>query len=181
MTILSLWLPILLSAVIVWIASALIWTVLPWHKSDFRKLPDEEAARAAIKGAVPGTYMLPFCVDQNEYKKEEVQQKFIEGPQAYLTVIPNGLPKMAPKLLQIFLFYILIGVLAAYFVSRTIDADSSYLEVFRIAGTTAFIAHGVAYFQDSIWFGRPWSLTAKTLFDALIYGLLTGGVFGWLV
>ncbi len=181
MTILSLWLPILLSAVLVWVASALIWTVLPWHKSDFRKLPDEEAARAAINGAEPGKYMLPYCVDQNEYKKEEVQQKFIDGPQAYLTVIPNGLPNMAPKLLQIFLFYILIGVLAAYFVSRTIEMDSSYLEVFRIAGTTAFIAHGVAFFQDSIWFGRPWSLTAKTLFDALIYGLLTGGVFGWLV
>lgn len=181
MTILSLWLPILISAVIVWVASALVWTVLPWHKSDWKKTPDEEAARAALKGIKPGNYMLPYCADQEEYKQEESQQKFIDGPQAFITVVPNGLPNMAPKLLQIFVYYILIGVLVAYFVSRTIALDSTYLDVFRIAGTTAFIAHGIAYIQDSIWFGRPWSLTAKTLVDALIYGLLTGGVFGWLV
>ena len=181
MTILSLWMPILASAVVVWIASALVWMVLPWHKSDWKKVPKEDEARSALAGAEPGCYMLPFCVDQEEYKTPEVQQKFIDGPQAFITVVPNGLPTMGPKLLQIFLYYILIGILAAYFVSRTVGPGSDYLEVFRIAGTTAFVAHGVAYFQDSIWFGRPWSLTAKTLLDAFIYALLTGGVFGWLV
>ena len=49
-----------------------------------------------------------------------------------------------------------------------------------VVGATAFIAHGIAGIPDSIWFGRPWSLTAKNMFDALLYGLLTGGAFGWL-
>ena len=49
-----------------------------------------------------------------------------------------------------------------------------------IAGAVAFVAYGIAYIQDSIWFGRPWPITARYIFDALIYGLLTGGTFGWL-
>jgi hypothetical protein len=60
------------------------------------------------------------------------------------------------------------------------SADADYLEIFRITCTVAWAAYGIAFIQDSIWFGRPWSTTIKNLLDALIYGLLTGGVFGWL-
>ncbi len=180
MTIISLWMPILVSAAVVWIASALVWMVLPWHKTDWTAPADEDGLRQALKGATPGLYMLPYCVDPKALNDEAMKKKFIDGPLAYITVIPNGLPKMGPKLGMTFLFYLLVGIIAAYFVSRTVGAGD-YLEVFRIAGTTAFVAYGIAYFQESIWFGRPWSLTAKSLLDALIYGLLTGGVFGWLV
>lgn len=180
MGIVELWIPILVSAIVVFVMSALVWIVLPWHKSDFSKTADEEAVRGALKGASPGLYMVPYCTDPAELKNEAVAQKYIEGPQAYITVIPNGLPQMGGKLVLSFLYYILVGILCAYFVTRTRAPDASYLEVFRIAGTTAFIAYGIAYIQDSVWFGRPWSLTAKNLVDALLYALLTGGVFGWL-
>ena len=87
---------------------------------------------------------------------------------------------MGPKLLMSFVYYLLVGVLCAYFVTRTVVPGGDYLDVFRVAGTTAFAAYGIAYVQDSIWFGRAWSLTAKSLLDALLYGLVTGGAFGWL-
>lgn len=180
MTILSLWMPILVSALLVFIASAAIWTALPWHKSDFAKTDREEAVREALRGQVPGYYMLPFVMDQAAFKNPEVQQKWIDGPLAYITVIPNGLPKMGPKLVMSFLYYVIVGIVCAYVVSRTTGPGGDYLSVFRIAGTVSFIAYGVAYIQDSIWFGRPWAITGKNLFDALIYSLLTGGVFGWL-
>ena len=179
MTITALWLPILLSAVAVWVASALVWMVLPWHKGDWLRPADEEGLRGVLKGSAPGNYMLPYCIDPNELKNDKLRQKFIDGPLAYITVIPSGLPKMGPKLAMTFLYYLFVGVIAAYFVSRTVSGGD-YLEVFRVAGTTAFVAYGIAYIQDSIWFGRPWSLTLKTLLDALIYSLLTGGIFGWL-
>ena len=181
MGIAELWLPILVSAIIVFVVSALVWMVLPWHKSDFEKTGNEDAVRDALKGSAPGYYMVPYCTDPAELKNEEVAQKYIDGPQAFITVVPNGMPQMGPKLIMSFLFYILVGIICAYFVTRTAGPDASYLGVFRIAGATAFIAYGVGYFQESIWFGRPWSLTAKNLLDAFIYGLLTGGVFGWLV
>ena len=169
------------AAVIAFIASAAVWTVLPWHKSDYKKAYDEEGVRHALKGADPGLYTVPHCPDPASLQDEEVRQKFIDGPQAFITVVPNGLPQMAPKLVMSFLYNVLVGVLCAYFVSRTLDAEASYLAVFRISGTVAWIAYGIAYIQDSIWFGRPWAITMKALMDALIYGLLAGGVFGWLV
>ena len=180
MGIAELWMPILVSAVLVFFMSAMVWMVLPWHKSDFSKPKDEEALRAALKDHEPGYYMLPFHMDPADLKDEAVQKKYKDGPQGFITIIPNGLPQMGPKLGMTFVYYIFVGILCAYFVSRTATPDADYLEVFRIAGTTAFIAHGVAYLQESIWFGRPWSLTAKSFLDALIYGLLTGGAFGWL-
>jgi len=48
MTIVALWLPILVSAVVVFFVSAIIWMAMPWHKSDFSKTSDEEGARAAL-------------------------------------------------------------------------------------------------------------------------------------
>ena len=180
MSIFALWLPILVSAVVVFVASSVVWILMPWHKSDFNKTRDEKDVRAALSGLSPGYYMVPYAMDQAEFKKPEVQQKWIDGPLAYVTVIPNGLPQMGPKFVMSFIFYVLVGTVCAYLVTRTIGTDASYLTHFRIAGTTAFVAYGVAYIQDAIWFGRPWSVTAKYLLDALIYGCLTGGVFGWL-
>lgn len=180
MSIADLWLPILVSAVVLWIASALIWTVLPWHKSDYAKTTDEEGVRAALKGLAPGFYNVPHVMDMADLKKPEVVQKFTDGPLAYVTVLPNGMPNMARNMGLQVVFFIFVGILCAYMVSRTTGPAASYLEVFRIAGTVAFLSNGVGAIPDSIWFGRPWSHTAKTLGDALIYGLLAGGVFGWL-
>ena len=179
MTIMTLWLPVLVSTVVVFIAGAVIWMVMPWHRSDWGKTEDEEAVRAALKGTEPGMYTLPNC-PPDQFKDPAMQQKFIDGPQAYITVLPNGVPKMGGKLLMMFLYNLLVAVLCAYVVSRTLAPGTEYLQIFRIAGTVAFIAYGVAYIQESIWFGRSWSLTTKSFLDALIYAVLTGGVFGWL-
>jgi len=180
MTIIGLWLPILVSSIIVFIASAAIWMAMPWHKSDFKKTGNEEAVRAALKGSAPGLYMLPYCEGQKGLEDPEMKQKYIDGPQAFITVVANGLPKMGSKMLLSLLYYVVVGVICAYFVSRTASADADYLAVFRISGAVAWVAYGIAYIQDSVWFGRPWSITVKNLSDALIYALLTGGVFGWL-
>lgn len=174
------WQPILASAVLVFVTSAIVWMVLKWHNRDFRQTADEEAARQALRGNAPGWYLLPFCLDPADLKKPDIQQKYIDGPLAYITVLPNGLPKMGGQLVASFVFYLFVGALCAYVLSLSASVGGSYLDVFRITCTVAWIAHGVAYLQDSIWFGRPWSVTIKNLVDALLYGLVTGGAFGWL-
>ncbi|MDX1480569.1 MAG: hypothetical protein R3315_02780 [Woeseiaceae bacterium] len=180
MSILELWLPIGLSAIVTFIASAVIWMGLRWHNRDYRAPADEAALRGALNGAAPGFYLLPYCMDPAEFKRPDVRQKYEEGPLAYVTVVPSGVPKMGPKLISSFVFYLFVGALCAYLVSRTLPPGAAYLEIFRVAGTVAFVAHGIALIPESIWFGRPWPMTAKSLLDAVIYGLLTGGVFGWL-
>lgn len=179
-TIDSLWLAILGSAILVWIASALVWTVLPHHKSDFKGVPDEEAARQALAGLQPGQYNVPHCASQAELKAPEMQKKFAKGPLAFITVLPNGMPSMGKNMALSFVFNLVVGVVVAYLVSRTVAPGSDYLAVFRISATTAWLAYGFATIPDAIWFGRPWSAIVKNLGDALVYALLTGGVFGWL-
>jgi hypothetical protein len=80
-----------------------------------------------------------------------------------------------------FVYFLAVGVLCAYFVSRTLAPDADYLSVFGVAGSVAFIANSFALVAESIFFERPWSMTLKNFIDAFIYGLLTGGVLGWLV
>ena len=180
MSIIDLWLPILVASIICFFASSAIWVLLKWHNSDYKKTDDEESVRTALQGAKPGFYLLPFCVDQKEMKNPEVLKKYNDGPNAFITVVPSGMPAMGPKMIGMIVYFLLVSVLCAYMVSRTVAPDASYLAVFRIAGTVAFVANGIAVIPESIWFGRPWSMTAKNALDALIYGLLTGGVFGWL-
>lgn len=180
MSIMTLWQPILLSAVLAFIAGSVIWMAMPWHKNDWRKLPDEEAARNALRNLEPGQYSIPHCPDQAALKDPVWQKKMEDGPVAFINVVSPGLPGMGPKLVRMFAYNLVVAIVCAYFVSRTLAPDADYLAVFRVSGAVAFVAYGMAYVQESIWFGRPWSATMKTFLDALIYSLLTGGAFGWL-
>lgn len=181
MSIISLWQPILASAVLCFIAGSVIWMAMPWHKKDWSKPANEDGVRAAMSGLAPGQYNLPHCNDMSSFKLPDMQQKFKDGPVAFITVVPSGLPAMGGKLAVMFAYNLLVAVVCAYFVSRTAAPDADYLAIFRISGTVAFVSYGMAYVQESVWFGRPWSATIKTFWDALIYASLTGGVFGWLV
>jgi hypothetical protein len=180
MGIIDLWLPIVVAAVVCFLASSAIWVVFKWHNSDYQKTEREEDVRNALRGATPGFYTVPHCADYTEMAQPEMAGKFSAGPVAYITVVPNGLPPMAPKMLSMVIYFLFVSVLCAYVLTRTMAPDADYLAVFRIVGTIAFIANGVAVIPESIWFGRPWSVTVKNQLDALIYGLLTGGIFGWL-
>lgn len=180
MTIMTLWLPILAGTIVTFIAGAVIWMAMPWHKSDFAQTADEADVRAALKGLAPGQYSVPYAVSQKDMESSEMIAKFREGPVAFITVLPSGAPAMGGKLLLNFAYNLIVAIVAAYFVSRTLNTGAEYLAIFRIAGTVGFVAYGMAYLQESIWFGRPWSTTVKALLDALIYGALLGGIFGWL-
>jgi len=180
MSIMTLWQPILASAVLAFIAGSVIWMFMPWHKKDWSKTSDEEGVRSALKGLAPGQYNLPHCKDPSEFKEPAMAEKLKDGPIAFITVLPSGVPNMAPQLVMMFGYNLLVAIVCAYFVSRTAAPGADYLAIFRIAGTVAFVSYGMAYVQESVWFGRPWSSTAKTFLDAIIYAVLTGGAFGWL-
>jgi hypothetical protein len=178
----ALWLPILLSAVIVFVVSSIIHTVLPVHKNDYKKLPDEEKVMDAIRaaGVTPGTYHFPRCESHKDMKTPEYQEKLKRGPNGILTLVPSGPPNMAKYLTCWFLYSVAIGVFVAYVAGRTLAPGTHYLAVFRIAGTVAFLCYAMAHTHNSIWKGEPWGNTFKFYLDGLIYGLLTAGVFGWL-
>jgi hypothetical protein len=124
--------------------------------------------------------MIPCGGGPEAMKNPEFMEKLKKGPVVVMTVFSQAAQNMGQSLLQWFLYLLAVGVLVAYITSRALPVGSPYLEVFRFAGCTAFIAYSVALWQDSIWYKRKWSTTIKNTIDGLIYGLLTAGIFGWL-
>jgi len=177
----ALWLAILLSAVIVFIASSVMHMLLPYHRSNYSQLPQEEKLMAAIRPAQlkPGLYTFPYCTHQN-IKSPEVQEKFKLGPVGFMTIYPNGAPPIARFMAQWFLYCATVNFFVAYLAAHTVPSGMHFWGVFRVVGTAAFLAYGLGSVVNSIWKGQPWSMTGKEVIDGLVYAFLIAAVFGWL-
>jgi hypothetical protein len=180
--IVDLWLPILVATVLVFVASNLVWMVLPHHKSDARRLPEEAPALETLgkQGLKPGLYRFPWANSMAEMKDPAFVEKLNKGPVGLLTIIPSGPFKMGRSLGLWTGYLVLIGIFVAYLAGRVLQPGAPYLEVFRVAGTVAFLSYSGAHLPDAIWWGKPLGVTVKEILDGLLYGLLTAGAFGWL-
>jgi hypothetical protein len=177
----ALWLPIVLSAVIVFIASSVMHVVLTYHRSDCKQVPDEANVMATLRraGLQRGYYMFPFSTHK-DMKSQETMEKFKQGPVGILTVFPSGPPAMGKFMGLWFGYCLVVSFFVAYLAAHTVAPGANYLEVFRVVGTAAFLAYGLGQLSNGIWKGQPWGMTIKEGIDGLIYGLLTAGTFGWL-
>lgn len=180
--VLSLWLPILVSAALVFVVSSLVHMVLRYHATDFAAVPEEDEIMSALRrhGLGPGNYITPHAASPSAMKEPAYVAKRDQGPVALIRVLPPGQSNMTRQLVTWFVYAVVVGIFAAYISGRALAPGAHYLEVFRFAGATAFIAYALGTWQESIWYGQKWSTAAKNTLDGLIYGLITGGVFGWL-
>jgi hypothetical protein len=178
----TLWLPIVLSSVIVFVASSVIHMAPLWHKSDYPQMPQESAVREALRplAIAPGDYFIPRAASMQDMRTPEFVEKMKQGPVAVITVMPNGMIDMRRSLIQWFVFLLVVGAFVAYITSRSLEVGTPYMRVFKSVGVTAFACYVLALCELSIWYRRSWSLTAKAALDGLIYAALTAGVFGWL-
>ena len=178
----SLWLPILLSSIFVFLVSAVIHMASPWHKSDYPKLEKQDEIQDALRPFnIPrGEYLIPRAADRKEMMSQEHKEKMKKGPIAMLTVWTNNEASMSRPLILWFLYAVVVGIFAAYVAGRALPTGAHYLAVFRFAGVTAFLAYSAALWQISIWYQRPWVTTIKATVDGLLYALITAGTFGWL-
>jgi len=178
----ALWLPILLSAVIVFIVSSLIHTVLPWHKGDYPKLSNEDKVRDALRPLAipPGDYGIPRASSMQEMKAPQYAEKMTQGPVMFMTVLPNQPMTMTRSMVSWFLYTLVVGIIAGYAAGLALPEGSGYRGVFRVVSVAAFGCYALALPQISIWYYRSWKLTLVSMFDGLIYAMLTAGTFGWL-
>ena len=181
-SLLDLWLPILVAAVFVFLASSVIHMALPIHKGDYGKLPGEDKVLEAMRAQSvrPGSYMFPCAGSMKEMGTPEMVEKLNRGPVGFLTVVPSGPIAMGKHLVQWFVFSIAVGVLVAYVAEVGLTRGASSMSVFRLTATAAFLGYALTNVTDSIWKGVCWSITAKFLFDGLVYALVTAAAFAWL-
>jgi len=176
----ELWIPIVLSAVLIFAASSVIHMLIKWHYTDYRAFSNEDALRATVRAAnpTPGQYVIPYCTDMKDMQKPEMQQKFVEGPIAFVTVRPSGPPKMGGALGMWFAYILAVCVIAAYVAQHSIPEGANFYHVGRVVGALSFLAHAGGSVQYGIWMGKPWSSVAKDVLDAVIYAAIAGSVFG---
>ena len=180
---LTLWLPVLVSAVIVFVASSIIHMAFSfWHKSDYPKLEKQDQVMDLLRPLAipPGDYFLPRGESMADMKTPEFTEKMNKGPVMMLRVLPNGPMGMGQSLILWFVYSIAIGCLAAYVAGHTLPQDAGYRGVFRIVGVVAFTGYTAALWQMAIWYKRPWLTTIKATVDGAVYAALTAGTFGWL-
>ena len=178
----ALWVPILLSAVLVFVVSSLIHMASPWHKIDYPKMPNEDQVMDALRPLAipPGDYFFPRPSTRDDMRSPAFAEKMKNGPVMVITVMPNGPISMGRNLALWFCYAVVVGLFAAYITGRALPPGTAYLQVFRFAGAVAFIGYALALWQMSIWYHRAWTTTIKSTVDGLIYALLTAGTFGWL-
>jgi hypothetical protein len=176
----SLWLPILLSAIAVFIVSSIIHMVLKYHANDFGPLPSEDAARDVLR--VPaGHYVMPHAGSMQAMKDPAFVKRMEEGPVAFVTVRYPGGVGMGRQLGLWFAYCLVVSIVAAYIAGRALPpGGTEYLAVFRFVGAAAFAGYVLAGWQEVIWYGRSTSVAVKNTIDGLVFALVTAGMFGWL-
>jgi hypothetical protein len=175
----ELWLPIILSAVFVFVAANILWMALPfWHMRDYRRLPEEGPVIDALSKAESGTYIAPHVDWKNTTPEQRAALQ--SKPAAYLIVRNPGKFSMAAAIPAYFIYILVICIFVAYLAGHTLGPGTHYLQVFRVAGTAGILAFAFNTIADSIWYGKPWGVTVKHIIDGVIFGLLIAGTFGWL-
>jgi len=178
----ELWLPILLSAVFVFLVSSLIHMVLPWHKNDYPKAPNEEKILDALRPLAipPGAYFLPRPADMKQMNSPEFIEKLKRGPVLMLQVRKNGQDSMGSRLGLWFIYSLFVSSFAGFVAGIALRPGADSHDVFHLVALTAFAAYSIALWQMSIWYDRPWILSLKSTVDGAIYALVTAGTFAWL-
>ena len=180
----SLWLPVLASAVGVFVISFITHMVLPYHRSDVLKLSagkeDEILDALRRAGVPPGDYAAPHAGSAAGMNDSAYIAKATKGPLAFMTIAPGAPPSMGPYLASWFVYCVVIGVFVGYVAGVVFGPGAEFMIVFRVVSTVAFMAYALALPQHSIWYRRSWATTLKSVFDGLLYGLVTGAVFAWL-
>lgn len=181
-SLMSLVVPILVSAVLVFIASALLHMVIPFHKNDLRRIPREDEFLDAVRRLeLPsGDYVAPHAESAGAMKDPAYVEKRARGPMVLMTVAAGAPRSMAASLSLWFVYCIVVGLFAAYVTGRALPPGAEYMEVFRFVGTTAFMGYSLALVQNSIWYMKDSGATFRSMIDGLAYALLTAGVFGWM-
>ncbi|MBC7834942.1 MAG: hypothetical protein H7Y88_07555 [Phycisphaerales bacterium] len=178
MDIASLWLPILASGAAVFFASFIAWAVSPHHHGDYQKVHDESALDGAIKslGLTPGSYAFPHCADSAKRKDPEFNKRWKEGPTG--TIAIGGQMSMGRNMALTFLVFLISSTLIAYLATLALPAGSDFARVFRVTGTAGILAYTISFLPNAIWFCMPKRAIAMNLIDGIVYGLITGAVFG---
>jgi hypothetical protein len=178
----QLWLPIVVAAIGVFVASSLIHMVFKWHASDYRAFPNEDEVAAAIRNGKPspGQYVIPHCPGMKDMASEAMQARFREGPVGWITLRPNGQPSMGSSLGAWFVFNLLVAAASAAIALQVYGLGADHRAAAHLGALVTLATYIGGSIQNGIWMGKPWGAVAKDIVDGLIFAIVTACAFAWL-
>lgn len=178
----QLWLPILLAAVFVFIASSVLHMVLRfWHAPECKGFSNEDEVGAAMRksGAGAGLYMIPYCTPE-AMKDPATQEKFKIGPVGVIFLRAPGAMNMGAFLGQWFAFCLFVSFFCALVAVHVLPRGAAHEHVFHFFALIAVMAYSFGVVPDAIWWGHPWKSALKHIIDGVIYAIVTALTFAWL-
>jgi hypothetical protein len=183
---LSLWLPILLSAAAVWIASMIVGMALPHHKQDWIGLPDPPGEDGFMdylrkSGLKPGNYLFPDFRGREALKSEKVEKALKEGPVGHLSVWQTPLT-MGGKMVGTFIVYLVVSALIAYLTRVAlppIPGPTPFAKVFQFATTAGVLAYCFSFIPNALWWGSYKRTIVANVIDGILYAAITGAIVAW--
>ena len=171
----NLWLPIILSAVALWVASSVFWTALPHHNQDFDPLPDEDAMMKSVTQLEipPGRYLFPYPYHPGADRKA-LMEKYTQGPRGSL--VTWDMPNMGKNLGLTFVYFLLISAVTAYVAWAAIGGQEAltFSKVLQIVGGIGVLVFCSSGQLHAIWFPRRMIME---FVDGIAYGLIIGLIF----
>lgn len=178
---LSLLLPVVVSAVAVFVISMIVH-MTPWHRRDLARLPDEDGVMKALRAfqIPPNDYALPHPGSGDYMKSPEYDGKRAAGPVMFLTVLPSGPWKIGKIMGLWILFTLVVSACLAGVVGTIVPPGGDGHRVFHHVAVIGFLTYAMGAVPLSIWYDRKWSTTFRYSVDALLYALASAWIFSML-
>lgn len=173
-SVVSLWLPTVLSGVALFFASFLSWMIVQLHKQDWIKMSCEDDFLDKLRelDVKPGSYMFPGYDTPEEMKSEEAAKKFEQGPVGVITVFPGM--TMGRNLALTMVFFLVCSFCIGYLGTMAIGPASTRFDVFRFIATAGLLTFLSAIVQHAIWFR---SRVTGHVIESIAYALIIGAIF----
>jgi hypothetical protein len=177
----QLWLPILVSPILIFVVSSVIHMVTPWHKGDYRTVPNEDGVMQALRpfGLTPGDFMLPRPSSMADMQSPAFLEKVKQGPKVVMTVLPGGPMSMTTNLVGWFVYLLVIAAIVGGLDALVFRRGADGHDVFHVTLIAAFLGYAAALWQMTIWYNRSVGTTVRSTIDGLIYAAITAGVYAY--
>jgi hypothetical protein len=180
----------LLGGVILFVWGALAWIVLPLHTPSLHVMPNEDSVMAAMKAGLDkkGVYFFPGKpsptgdAQLDKAAEDAWTAKYSAGPVGIVIYDPSGAPPGEAGIMIVgFINGVLAAFVAAWLLSRSTAAVSTYLARVAFCGLLGIFASLVTHVVNWNWLNYPADFTTGMIADTVIGWVLAGLGIGAIV
>ena len=165
----------IIGGVILWIWGLISWTVIPLYTPTMRNIPNEDVVVETLSEylSIKSIYIFPgLPKEDDQYSRDRWAEKYKRGPIGMIIYNPVGAdPMMLGQFLIGFIIFAIASYIAAWFLSRSTAAMTSYLSRVTYCGMLGIFISLPTHLSAWNWMGYPFDFTTAMVADV---------VFGWI-